>query len=76
MTPLPATLKLTKPVKRADIFIPNDGDEIVRTFANTDTLELAVPDRYFALFWMDYKDSYQPGTQLPKHTASTCCSAL
>lgn len=43
--PMPATLRLTKPVKRADIFIPNDGDEIVQTFANADTLDLAVPDR-------------------------------
>ena len=43
--PMPATLKLTKPVKRADIFIPNHGDEIVQTVANADTLELAVPDR-------------------------------
>ena len=43
--PMPATLKLTKPVKRADIFVPNDGDEIVQTFTGTDTLPLAVPDR-------------------------------
>lgn len=42
---MPATLKLTKPAKRVDIFIPNDGDEIVQTFANADTLDLAVPDR-------------------------------
>ncbi len=43
--PMPATLKLTKPVKHADIFIPNDGEEIVQTFTATDTLPLAVPDR-------------------------------
>ena len=42
---MPATFKLTKPVKRAEVFIPNDGDEIVQTFTNTDTLPLAVPDR-------------------------------
>ena len=43
--PMPATLKLTKPVKHAEVFIPNDGDEIVQTFTSTDTLLLAVPDR-------------------------------
>ncbi len=40
---MPATLKLTKPGKSADLFIPNDGDEIVQTFADADTLELASP---------------------------------
>ena len=43
--PMPATLTLTKPVKHAEVFIPNDSDEIVQTFTNTDTLPLAVPDR-------------------------------
>jgi len=43
--PMPTTLKLTKAVKHAEVFIPNDGDEAVQTFTNTDTLLLAVPDR-------------------------------
>ena len=43
--PMPATLKLTKPVKRAEVFIPNDGDEPVQTFSDTDQILLAVPDR-------------------------------
>ena len=43
--PMPTTLKLTKPVKHAEVFIPNDCDEIVQTFTNTDTLPFAVPDR-------------------------------
>ena len=43
--PMPATLKLTNPVSRAEVFIPNDGDEIVQTFTNTNTLPLAFPDR-------------------------------
>lgn len=47
--PMPATLKLTRPVKLAEIFIPNDGDEVVQTFTGTDSLELAVPDRVMVI---------------------------
>ena len=43
--PMPATRKLTKPVNRAEVLIPNDGNEIVQTFTKTDTPPLAVPDR-------------------------------
>ncbi len=43
--PMPAVLKLTKAAKRAEIFIPNDGDETVQTLTNTEQIPLAVLDR-------------------------------
>jgi hypothetical protein len=43
--PMPATLKLTTPVKHAEVFIPNDGDEVVQSFSNTNEISLGVPDR-------------------------------
>ena len=42
---MPATRKLTKPVNRAEVLIPNDGNEIVQTFTKTDKPPLTVPDR-------------------------------
>lgn len=42
---MPAALKLDKPVKHAEVFIPNDGDEVVQTFSGTDEILLGVPDR-------------------------------
>jgi hypothetical protein len=47
--PMPTTLKLTKPVKHAEIFVPNDGDEAVQTFTHVDTLSLGVLDRVMVI---------------------------
>ena len=43
--PMPVTLKLARPAKHVEVFIPNDCDEVVKRIENTDRIDLGVPDR-------------------------------
>ena len=43
--PMPVTLNLAQPANHVEVFIPNDGDEVVKKIENTDRVDLSVPDR-------------------------------